>query len=152
MLRRSALVFCLTALALTGCSRPGVGEGGSSDGVTEISSGRPGVPPIRVEVLKSGTGRQAKMGDVVQMHYTGSFPDGRVFDSSRRGGRPFGFTAGNGQVIPGWNLISLEMKQGDRWKCTIPPQLGYGAGGSPPVIPPNATLVFDMELVSVQAR
>jgi FKBP-type peptidyl-prolyl cis-trans isomerase len=99
-----------------------------------------------------GTGAVAKNGDLVEVDYTGKFADGKVFDSSIPRGQPLPFTLGAGQVIPGWDQGILGMKVGGKRTLTIPADLGYGANGFPPVIPANATLYFDVQLVSVKAQ
>ena len=99
---------------------------------------------------KVGTGPVAKAGQKATVHYTGWLPDGTKFDSSRDGGQPFGFTIGAGQVIKGWDEGVAGMKVGGRRLLVLPPDLAYGAAGSPPVIPPNSTLVFDVELLGVK--
>ena len=105
---------------------------------------------LKYSVLAPGTGDVSpKMGERVRVHYTGWLPEGKVFDSSRNRGKPAEFTVGG--VIPGWNEALQRMTKGARWKLTIPPELGYGAGGNPPVIPANATLIFDVELLEVFA-
>ena len=102
-----------------------------------------------VDVVK-GAGREAKTGDVVSVHYTGTLTDGTVFDSSRKRGSPFDFALGQGRVIKGWDQGVLGMKVGGKRKLTIPADLAYGAKGFPPVIPPNSTLMFEVELLSVK--
>lgn len=99
-----------------------------------------------------GTGAEAKVGNLVEVQYTGKFADGKVFDSSIPRGQPIPFTLGAGMVIKGWDQGILGMKVGGKRTLTIPPELGYGANGYPPVIPQNATLYFDVELVSVKAQ
>jgi FKBP-type peptidyl-prolyl cis-trans isomerase len=106
--------------------------------------------PLQIEDLQVGTGAEAKAGHAVAVHYTGTLTNGKKFDSSRDRGTPFEFELGAGMVIKGWDQGVAGMKVGGRRKLTIPPELGYGAGGYPPVIPPNSTLVFDVELVSVE--
>ena len=102
-------------------------------------------------VLKAGgEGTAPRLGDRVRVHYTGWLTDGTVFDSSRTRGEPAEFALG--QVIEGWNEGLQLVTPGARIKLTIPPRLGYGAPGQPPVIPANATLVFDIELLAVTAR
>ena len=98
-----------------------------------------------------GSGQVAKEGDRVRVHYTGWLTTGKKFDSSVDAGRPFTFALGNGEVIRGWDEGVAGMKVGGKRQLHIPPDLGYGADGTPDgTIPPNATLVFDVQLVSVQ--
>ena len=100
--------------------------------------------------VEAGTGAQAVAGKVVRVHYTGKFPDGKVFDSSIPRGEPIEFPLGAGRVIKGWDEGIALMKVGGKAQLVIPPELGYGERGAGGVIPPNATLVFDVELVSVK--
>lgn len=99
--------------------------------------------------LRAGTGAEAKAGDRITVHYTGTLDDGTKFDSSRDRGQPFSFTLGRGQVIPGWDQGLVGMKAGGHRKLTIPPEEGYGARGAGGVIPPNATLEFDVEMIRI---
>jgi len=96
-----------------------------------------------------GTGAEAVAGKPVTVHYTGWLTDGSKFDSSVDRGQPFVFTIGRGQVIGGWDQGVATMRVGDKVRLTIPPELGYGARGAGGVIPPNATLIFDVELLGV---
>lgn len=92
---------------------------------------------------------EAKVGDTVLVRYTGKLEDGTVFDSSVERGVPFSFTLGENRVIAGWEQGILGMKVGEKKTLNIPPELGYGAMGVPGVIPANATLIFDVELVDI---
>lgn len=96
-----------------------------------------------------GQGPSAKTGDRVTVHYTGWLTSGKKFDSSKDHGKPFTFTLGAGEVIPGWDKGVVGMKVGGRRKLTIPPDLGYGDRGAGGVIPPNATLQFEVELLKI---
>ncbi len=107
---------------------------------------------LQIETLREGTGDGAKDGDTLVVHYTGTLVDGTKFDSSRDRGQPFEVTLGQRRVIAGWEQGLQAMKVGEQRKLTIPPDLGYGARGAGGVIPPNATLVFDVELVEIRRR
>ena len=104
---------------------------------------------MQIEILKDGTGEGAKSGDTVTVNYVGTLQDGTKFDSSIDRGTPFQFTLGQNRVIQGWELGVLAMKTGEKRKLTIPPELGYGPNGFPPVIPPNATLIFEIDLLKI---
>ncbi|HWH72525.1 MAG TPA: FKBP-type peptidyl-prolyl cis-trans isomerase [Candidatus Sulfotelmatobacter sp.] len=105
---------------------------------------------MKIEKLTSGTGAAPKRGDTVTVHYTGWLTDGTKFDSSVDRKEPFSFVLGNGQVIRGWDEGVAAMRIGDKARLTIPPDLAYGPQGYPGVIPPNATLIFEVELLSVE--
>jgi len=104
---------------------------------------------LTIEELVVGSGAEAKSGQSVSVHYTGWLTSGKKFDSSKDRGDPFVFPLGKGHVIKGWDEGVQGMKVGGKRKLTIPSALGYGARGAAGVIPPNATLVFEVELLSV---
>jgi FKBP-type peptidyl-prolyl cis-trans isomerase len=117
--------------------------------------GQSNVTQLMKQDVKAGTGAEATSGRRVAVHYTGWLYDegksdhkGKQFDSSR-GGEPFSFRLGGGEVIPGWDQGVAGMKVGGQRTLTIPPDLGYGSQGAGGVIPPNATLLFDVELLNV---
>jgi FKBP-type peptidyl-prolyl cis-trans isomerase len=105
--------------------------------------------PLKIEDLKVGAGAEAVAGKPVTVHYVGTLTTGAKFDSSRDRGEGFEFTLGAGDVIKGWDEGVAGMKVGGLRKLTIPPELGYGARGFPPVIPANSTLIFEVELLEV---
>lgn len=104
---------------------------------------------MKVEILKEGTGEPAKVGDRVLVHYTGTLQDGTKFDSSLDRGEPFPMTLGENKVIKGWELGVLGMKAGEKRRLTIPPELAYGDREVGGVIPANSTLIFDIEMLSI---
>ncbi len=105
---------------------------------------------LKIEKLVTGTGPAARKGQTATVHYTGWFTDGGKFDSSVDRDEPFDFVIGAGQVIPGWDLGVAAMCVGDKVKLTLPPELAYGPAGYPGAIPPNATLVFEVELLGLR--
>jgi len=107
------------------------------------------LPELKIDTLVAGNGAAPSKGDLVTVHYTGWLATGEKFDSSVDRDEPFRFVLGDGMVIGGWDLGVAKMKIGDKVKLPIPPHLGYGAGGYPGAIPPNATLIFDVELLAI---
>ena len=113
-------------------------------------SATPAVTELKKEDLAPGTGPACKSGETVRVHYTGTLLDGTKFDSSRDRNEPFQFTLGQGMVIKGWDEGVVGMKKGGKRKLTIPPHLAYGSRGVPPKIPPEATLLFQVEVLDIQ--
>ena len=114
------------------------------EGMTTTASG------LKYKDLVIGNGQEAKAGNIVQVHYTGWLTDNTKFDSSLDRGQPFEFTLGAGRVIKGWDEGVAGMKVGGKRRLVIPPELGYGVRGAGNVIPPNAMLIFDVELLGVK--
>jgi FKBP-type peptidyl-prolyl cis-trans isomerase FkpA len=107
-------------------------------------------PNLQIERLAQGNGPVAEAGRTVIVHYTGRFTDGKKFDSSVDRNEPFSFVLGHGDVIAGWDIGVAQMKVGDKVRLTIPPALAYGSQGYPGAIPPDTTLVFEVELLGIQ--
>lgn len=139
-------VFCVVSLFILYSS-----FGGNSNSEqkvdTEMTEG--GGQDLKIEDIEVGGGQEVKNGDMVSVDYTGTLEDGTVFDSSQ-GREPFTFTLGAGDVIAGWDQGILGMKVGGERKLTIPPELAYGETGSGSKIPPNATLIFTVELLEIK--
>jgi FKBP-type peptidyl-prolyl cis-trans isomerase len=114
----------------------------TKEGVTTLADS------LQYQIITKGTGPVPKAGDAVKVHYTGSFEDGKVFDSSVQRGEPAQFIVGQGQIIPGWDTILQMMPTGSKWKVFIPPSLAYGERGQQ-VIPPNSLLIFEVELIEI---
>jgi FKBP-type peptidyl-prolyl cis-trans isomerase FkpA len=146
----SALIIT-AGLGATGCTKKTetttATTQSQAQGTTQAATAEP--TELKKEELKAGTGAEAVAGKVVTVHYTGTLTDGKKFDSSLDRNQPFSFTLGRGEVIQGWDQGVAGMKVGGKRKLTIPSSLGYGAAGAGGVIPPNATLVFEVELLGV---
>jgi FKBP-type peptidyl-prolyl cis-trans isomerase len=104
---------------------------------------------MKIETITAGEGPSPKHGNTVTVHYTGWLADGTKFDSSVDRDEPFAFVLGTGQVIQGWDQGVAKMRVGEKARLTIPPDLAYGEAGYPGAIPPNATLIFEVELLSI---
>jgi peptidylprolyl isomerase/FKBP-type peptidyl-prolyl cis-trans isomerase FkpA len=152
MKKLSFLVIIFTLLVLTsGCIREASkGPESNSGSVSGYATQGGTVTDLQKEDLVVGTGTEAVAGKDVTVHYVGILQNGTKFDASRDHGQPFTFTLGAGQVIKGWDVGVVGMKVGGKRKLTIPSEMGYGARGAGGVIPPNATLVFDIELLDVK--
>ena len=170
--------FLVFVVAGTGCSKlteppkeeaiqtePSQPSGSASAAPTAQPSAKPAEPQakpaetppptnekLEIKDLVVGKGTEAKTGDSVKVHYVGTLPDGKEFDSSKKHNQPFDFELGAGRVIKGWDQGVVGMKIGGKRKLTVPPSLGYGARGFPPVIPPNSTLIFEVELLEVKKK
>lgn len=107
---------------------------------------------LKYRDIKVGTGPMAEKDQIVFVHYTGKLENGRKFDSSRDRGTPFAFRLGVGEVIKGWDEGIASMRVGGQRELIIPPELGYGSQGAGGIIPPNATLIFDVELLKVNPK
>jgi len=105
---------------------------------------------LKIEILEKGNGAAAKNGDTIVVHYIGTLENGTKFDSSLDRGRPFSFVLGAGQVIAGWEQGILGMRIGEKRKLTIAPELAYGEAGAGNAIPPNATLIFEINLLEIK--
>jgi len=143
-MKKSLLSVLLLGFVLTGCQ---FGTSNNSSNPQDMPT-EP-LTEIKIETLKEGAGEVAKSGSFMVVHYTGTLTDGTKFDSSVDRGEPFNFTLDTGQVIEGWDKGMLGMKVGEQRRLTIPYQMAYGERGFPPVIPPKATLIFEVELLEI---
>ncbi|HVU04408.1 MAG TPA: FKBP-type peptidyl-prolyl cis-trans isomerase [Polyangiaceae bacterium] len=150
------LTVALAVLAVAACQPPEAArspeptKSGVSDPKHPSDELPPALPPLEKTDVVVGTGPEAKKGDRVTVHYTGTLLDGTKFDSSLDRGTPFAFTIGAGEVIPGWEIGVTGMQKGGKRTLVIPPHLAYDLRGSPPKIGPNATLKFEVELLSIE--
>jgi peptidylprolyl isomerase len=146
---RTAITLSVLAVLALGCKHaPETGETGKAKTMAENMETTPS--GLQYVDLKVGTGDSPKTGQTAEVHYTGTLADGKKFDSSRDRGQPFSFAVGRGQVIKGWDEGVATMKVGGIRKLVIPPDLAYGARGAGGVIPPNATLTFEVELLKIR--
>lgn len=157
MTPRTTIMLVLAAVLAFGCQRapetPGTDSGASGEkkAATTMAGNLETTPSgLQYEDIKVGTGAAPQTGQTAVVHYTGTLADGKVFDSSKTRGQPFTFALGRGQVIKGWDEGVATMKVGGTRKLVIPPDLAYGAAGAGGVIPPNATLTFEVELLEVR--
>jgi len=134
----------LALLLGIGLTVPLAACGDGEDTSTVTASG------LQIIDIEVGTGDSPQPGQTAEVHYTGWLADGTKFDSSLDRGQPFSFVIGAGQVIAGWDEGVASMKVGGKRRLIIPPELAYGERGSPPVIPPNAELTFDVELLAIK--
>lgn len=152
---KTQISILITALMLTACTSS---ETPSAPPVTPTSSApasasnapRTTSSGLIIETLAAGSGPTAKSGDKVSVHYTGWLTNGTKFDSSRDRNEPFSFRLGAGQVIPGWDEGVAGMQPGGKRRLTVPAHLAYGPRGAGGVIPPNAVLIFEVELLAIQ--
>jgi len=124
-------------------------EAGVEEEVIERTERQLAHPELLIEDIEPGEGESVKSGDTVVVHYVGMLEDGSVFDSSYDRGRTFSFTVGKGRVISGWEIGIENMREGGKRRLTIPPELGYGESGVRGMIPPNATIIFEIEVVEI---
>ncbi len=153
-------LLALASITVVGCSGTTASETPSEQAAPEVreetskaappSKTKSEVTELKVKDLVAGKGAEAKPGDRVSVHYTGWLEDGTKFDSSLDRKQPFQFTLGAGEVIKGWDEGVAGMRIGGKRKLTIPPELGYGEQGAGGVIPPNAVLTFEVQLLGIE--
>lgn len=149
-------MLCLISLAgglmvFSGCDDQAAAGSANADDGAAVSASSKAVSGIQIEDVVVGEGTEAKKGNKVSVNYLGTLAtNGQKFDSSYDRNQPFTFKLGSGQVIEGWEKGIVGMKEGGKRILTIPPDKAYGPNGYPPVIPPNATLKFEVELIEVQ--
>jgi FKBP-type peptidyl-prolyl cis-trans isomerase len=145
------VLMAALAIAQTAAKKPAAAARPNTNAPTRVTGdGVKTDSGLQYWEIRVGPGEAAKEGSHVRVHYTGWLTTGKKFDSSVDAGKPFDFTIGNGEVIKGWEEGVAGMKVGGKRQLRIPPELAYGAEGSPPTIPPNATLIFDIQLLGVQ--
>jgi FKBP-type peptidyl-prolyl cis-trans isomerase len=161
-MRRLIVMIAMVGLLLVAC-----GDGDEDEAASEVTpvateaEVEGGPPPVSGEAtvtdsglqiieIEAGSGDEVQAGQTAVVHYTGWLADGTKFDSSVDRGQTFAFPLGAGRVIPGWDEGVAGMKVGDKRRLVLPPDLAYGERGSPPLIPPNAELTFDVELLEIQ--
>lgn len=145
-----SLIAALTLIACTSSESPTARPAISEPASPVSTAPRTTASGLIIETQATGNGPIAKSGDKVSVHYTGWLTNGTKFDSSRDRNEPFNFRLGAGQVIPGWDEGVAGMQPGGKRRLTVPAHLAYGARGAGGVIPPNAVLIFDVELLAIQ--
>ncbi|MCM0606900.1 MAG: FKBP-type peptidyl-prolyl cis-trans isomerase [Xanthomonadaceae bacterium] len=144
------LYILAIALIFSACEKKPEGEA-TSQTAPGVKASMTNATQLKIEEIKIGSGKEAVAKKQIVVHYTGTLTNGKKFDSSLDQNRgPFSFTLGVGQVIRGWDEGFAGMKVGGKRKLTIPPQMAYGERGAGDVIPPNSTLIFDVELLDVK--
>jgi len=150
MLKTACLIALVTFVVTAVFAQGGSAKPNTSAPTKVTGDGTKTADGLQYWDIKVGTGPAAAAGQTVKVHYTGWLTNGKKFDSSVDRGEPFTFNLGGGQVIKGWDEGVAGMKVGGKRQLRIPPQLGYGDRGAGGVIPPNATLIFDVELLGVR--